>query len=148
MATSCRAEHDGGGRCPLIGTVFAVLGLFVAQTLLPPTIRYLLAGPGTRARLQIALGPRDHAPPLPALGGRAERALHNLQEALPVFLTAALLHVIQGTAEGQATLGAQIFLAARVLYVPAYLSGVPGLRSAVWIASWAGLGLLLAAFAR
>jgi uncharacterized MAPEG superfamily protein len=130
----------------MIGTVFAVLALFVAQTLLAPTIRYLLAGAG--ARLRVALGPRDEPPPLPVLGARAERALHNLQEVLPVFLTLALLHLQQGTAEGQATLGAQIFLIMRALYVPAYLSGVPGLRSAVWIGSWVGLGLMLAAFAR
>jgi uncharacterized MAPEG superfamily protein len=131
----------------MIGTVFAVLALFVAQTLLAPAIRYLLAGPGALDRLRVALGPRDEPPPLPVVGARAERALHNLQEALPVFLTLALLHLQQGSHEGGATLGAQIFLIMRALYVPAYLSGVPGLRSAAWVGSWVGLGLILAAFA-
>jgi uncharacterized MAPEG superfamily protein len=95
----------------------------------------------------VALGPRDDPPPQSAVGHRAERALRNLSEALPVFLTLALLHVSQGTAEGRATLGAQIFLAMRVLYVPAYLAGVPWVRSVIWCASWVGLGLMIAAFA-
>jgi uncharacterized MAPEG superfamily protein len=121
------------------GVILGVLALFVAQTLLAPSLRYLRGG------LWVALGPRDVQPPMPALGGRAERALHNLHEALPVFLTVALLHLLQGTHPGQATLGAQIFLGTRALYVPAYLSGIPGLRSAVWVSSWVGLGLMLAA---
>lgn len=128
----------------MVAAILAVLGLFVAQTMLSPTIRYLLAGEGTVGRVISALGPRDEAPPLSPLGARAGRALANLQEALPVFLTVALLHVAHGSGEGTATLGAWWFLAARVLYVPAYLSGVPGLRSAMWMASWLGLGAMLA----
>jgi uncharacterized MAPEG superfamily protein len=77
--------------------ILAVLALFVLQTLLPASFRYLLAGPGTARRLKIALGPRDTQPPMPPMGARAERALANLHEALPVFLTLALLHVFQGS---------------------------------------------------
>lgn len=119
-----------------------VLALFVGQTLLSPTLRYLAAGPGIAARLRTALGPRDAPPPETPLSGRAARALANLQEALPVFLTAAVLHVVRGTGEAAAP-WAFAFLAARVLYVPAYLSGVPGLRSAVWTTSWIGLSGLI-----
>ena len=35
-----------------------------------------------------------------------------------------------------------------VLYVPAYLTGVPGVRSAVWVGSWVGLAMMLAPFLR
>jgi len=127
----------------LICLILAVLALFVLQTILPASFRYLLAGPGTARRLHIALGPRDTQPPMPPIGARAERALGNLQEALPVFLTLALLHVFQGSEHALAIQGARVFLAARVLYVPAYLSGIFGLRSAVWVASWVGLGMML-----
>jgi uncharacterized MAPEG superfamily protein len=127
----------------LICLILAVLALFVLQTLLPASFRYLLAGPGTAQRLQIALGSRDTQPPMPPAGARAERALGNLHEALPVFLTLALLHVFQGNEHALAIQGAWAFLAARVLYVPAYLSGIFGLRSAIWIASWVGLGMML-----
>ena len=125
--------------------ILACLALFVAQTLLAPTIRYLLAGPGVGDRLRVALGPRDVQPPLSPIGSRAERALANLQEALPVFLTVALLHVALRTPAASAVDGAACFVVARLLYVPAYLSGVPGLRSLLWVASWVGLGMMLVA---
>lgn len=128
----------------MLHAILAVLGLFVVQTLLPPSIRYLLAGPGTAKRLQVALGPRDEQPPLSTTGRRAERALANMHEALPVFLALALLHVVRGTDAGSAVQGAWLFLAARVAYVPAYLSAVSGLRSIIWVASWIGLGLMIA----
>lgn len=128
----------------MLHAILAVLGLFVVQTLLPPSIRYLLAGPGTAKRLQVALGSRDEQPPLSTVGRRAERALANMHEALPVFLALALLHAVRGTDAGSAVLGAWLFLAARVAYVPAYLSAVFGLRSLIWVASWIGLGLMIA----
>jgi uncharacterized MAPEG superfamily protein len=82
---------------------------------------------------------------MPVLGARADRALANLQEALPVFLTLALLHVFRGTTEGLAVDGAWIFVALRAIYVPAYLSGIPVIRSLIWMASWVGLVMMLAA---
>lgn len=132
----------------MVYPIFAVLALFVLQTLLAPTVRYLLAGPGVGARVWTALGPRDDEPPLSAIGHRADRALRNLQEALPVFLTVALLHEAHGTGSGLAASGAWGFLAARVLYVPAYLSGIRGLRSTIWSASWIGLGAMIVALLR
>jgi uncharacterized MAPEG superfamily protein len=129
----------------LINLILFVLGLFVIQTLLPASFRYLLAGPGTGSRLKIALGSRDTQPPLSTMGGRAERALANMHEALPVFLTLALLHVSLGSQNELAVQGAWIFLIARALYVPAYLAGVFGVRSTIWVLSWFGLGMMTAA---
>ena len=117
-----------------------VLALFVLQTLLPGTFRYL-GGPGNK--LVLALGPRDNPPPQTTLGGRAERALVNMHEALPVFLTLALLNLIVGTAAALALTGATVFLIARLLYVPAYLLGIIGVRSLIWGASLVGLVMML-----
>jgi uncharacterized MAPEG superfamily protein len=128
----------------VIPWILAALGLFVVQTLLPSTFRFLLAKGAAGARLRTALGPRDEQPPLSPLGGRAQRAVANMQEALPVFLTLALLHVLQRSAGDLPKNGAAIFVIARAVYVPAYLSGIPGLRSAVWMASWVGLGMMIA----
>ena len=134
---------------PIVTTVIlGVLLLFVLQTLLPATIRYLLAGPGVGARLKIALGPRDSQPPLSIIGARAERALTNMYEALPVFLALALLLVVRGVNDGLAIQGAWLFLAARVLYVPAYLAGISGVRSVIWVASFAGLVMMAFALMR
>jgi uncharacterized MAPEG superfamily protein len=116
-----------------------VLAVFVVQTLIAPSLRYLNAPEGVLRSLRVALGPRDHQPPLPVLGERAARALANMHEALPVFISLALLHITRGTDTGPALSAAWVFLAARVLYVPAYLIGTPGVRSAVWTVGFASL---------
>jgi uncharacterized MAPEG superfamily protein len=129
----------------LIKLILFVLGLFVIQTLLPASFRYLFSGPGTGSRLKIALGARDTQPPLSTMGARVERALTNMHEALPVFLALAVLHVSLGLQNELAVQGAWLFLIARILYVPAYVAGVFGLRSTIWVASWIGLGMMTAA---
>lgn len=121
--------------------ILLVLALFVLQTLLPNRFRARPASGGSSV-LAEALGPRDDQPPLTRIGGRAERALANIQEALPVFLTLALLNLILGTGD-MATTGATVFLVARVLYVPAYLAGTIGVRTLIWIASVVGLVMML-----
>jgi uncharacterized MAPEG superfamily protein len=120
--------------------ILLVLALFVLQTLLPNRFRERPASGGSM--LAEALGPRDDPPPLTRIGGRAERALANMQEALPVFLTLALLNLILGTGDLAVT-GATVFLVARVLYVPAYLAGITGLRTLIWAAGVVGLVLML-----
>ncbi|HIL36443.1 MAG TPA: hypothetical protein EYG26_03080 [Planctomycetes bacterium] len=122
--------------------ILAVLGLFIAQTLLPSAI---LASSFRNRKLQrdYILGPRDISPPMPGAGERAERALNNMKEALPVFVTLALLAAIQGTSTTtSAQTGAMVFFFARLLYVPAYISGIRGIRSSLWVVSMGGLGML------
>jgi uncharacterized MAPEG superfamily protein len=121
--------------------ILLVLALFVVQTLLPNRFRDRPAS-GSGARLAEALGPRDDQPPLTRIGGRAERALANMHEALPVFLTLALLNLFLGTG-ALATTGATLFFVARLLYVPAYLAGVTGIRTLIWIAGVVGLVMML-----
>jgi uncharacterized MAPEG superfamily protein len=123
--------------------VLLVLALFVLQTLLPACFRYM-GGPNAGGKLSMALGPRDNPPPQTTVGGRAERALTNMHEALPVFLALALLNLIVGTGQAHlAITGATVFLVARVLYVPAYLAGIAGLRTLIWAASIVGLVMML-----
>lgn len=116
--------------------IFVVLLTFFVQCMLAPIVRYLL---NPKSSVKTALGPRDTQPAMPALGGRFERALRNLMEALPIFLTLALLAEQKGIAGGITKQGAAIFAIARIIYVPAYVSGVPGLRSAIWMVGSAGL---------
>lgn len=90
-------------------------------------------------------GARDGVmPPLSAVAERLKRAQDNLFETLPLFLGAVLIaHVSQRTS-GTTALGAQIYLAARVIYLPLYAFGVPTIRSLVWIVSIVGLGMVAA----
>jgi uncharacterized MAPEG superfamily protein len=126
----------------MVLVILLVLALFVIQTLMPERFRPR-ADAGTASKLAVALGPRDERPPQSQMGARAERALANMHEALPVFLALALLNLVVKTAGPLAINGAWVFLVARILYVPAYLSGITGVRTAIWIVGWVGLVLML-----
>jgi uncharacterized MAPEG superfamily protein len=85
---------------------------------------------------------RDDLPEASAVVGRGRRALANWQESFPPFVALALAAMVTGA---DASNGAMLFLAGRVLYLPLYLAGVPYLRSAVWTASVGGLAWMGAA---
>lgn len=88
-------------------------------------------------------GSRDAQPQDSTLRARALRASRNYQENLPVFLALAILALIVDTVNmPQALLGAQIFVIARIIYIPVYLAAVPFLRSVVFMVGLVGLGLM------
>ncbi|MEJ2000553.1 MAG: MAPEG family protein [Maritimibacter sp.] len=123
----------------MTGWILAVLVLHFVQTYLPSTARALSRDEVQKRYLR---GPRDEVPPAGLMVGRMERALKNLMESLPIFITLALLAEIRGLTEGWALTGAMVFTLARVAYVPAYGSGIPWLRSAVWSVGFAGLVMM------
>jgi uncharacterized MAPEG superfamily protein len=89
-------------------------------------------------------GPRDEAmPPLSAVAERLRRAQDNLYETLPLFIAAVLIAHAAGKENAQTLLGAQIYLVGRVVYVPLYAFGVRQVRSLVWLASTAGLIMIV-----
>jgi uncharacterized MAPEG superfamily protein len=90
------------------------------------------------------MGARDGAmPPLSAVAERLKRAQDNLFETLPLFIAAILIAHVADRNSALTTLGSQIYLACRVVYVPLYAFGVPVLRSLVWIGSAIGLGMIV-----
>lgn len=124
---------------PLLGT----LTFFVLSTLLPSWLGFFESSLTVREFLRWDIGPRDEKPLDSPLKERAERALANLKESLFVFLPLALLHLAWRVESSTALTGASIYLWARLFYTPAYLSGVPGLRSLCWAASWVGMITML-----
>lgn len=120
--------------------IVAVLALFFLQTFLPSMAR---AATHEAAQLAFLRGNRDTRPDAPVMAGRMERALSNMLEALPIFLPLALLAELQGGESGWSLTGAAIFFFARVAYVPAYGSGIPLLRSAIWTVGHVGLVIML-----
>jgi uncharacterized MAPEG superfamily protein len=124
--------------------ILAVLGLWVAQTFVAAGFRTVLAPNPQEATWDHMKG-KDRPPEPSLLGGRAARAQQNMAEALPVFLGLALLLEVQGTTSSLAWQGAAVFLIARVLYVPAYMAGILGVRSTVWGIGLVGLGMMVAA---
>lgn len=121
----------------LIILVLAVLLAFVQLTLY--AIRANLDhGP------DYALSPRDHAPERPAtlMTARLRRAYENHLETLPLFAIAVLVAHVSGASNWITALAAQIYLAARIAYVPCYAFGWR-LRSLMW--SVAALAILVIA---
>lgn len=91
-------------------------------------------------------GPRDDGQkPKGALAGRAERASANFRETYPGFLALCLALALTGDSSGWGFTGALLWFAARVVYLPLYLAGVPVVRSLVWAAGLFGLAVMFAA---
>ena len=85
-------------------------------------------------------GPRDGGRrPTGILAGRAERASANFRETYPGFLVLCLALALAGDPSGWGMMGALLWFAARIVYLPLYLSGIPAIRSLVWMLSLAGL---------
>jgi len=89
-------------------------------------------------------GPRDEQmPPLSPVAGRLQRAQANFFETFPLFAAAALIVALVGRGTGTTAIGAQLYLAARVIYLPLYAFGVPYIRSLAFLAATAGLVMVL-----
>jgi uncharacterized MAPEG superfamily protein len=81
--------------------------------------------------------------PLTGIAGRLERALRNFLETFPLFLAAILLVELAGRTGRLSALGAEMYLGARVVYVPLYVAAVPLIRSLVWNVATVGIALIL-----
>lgn len=98
-----------------------------------------------RADLSWGLGPRDEARPLIGVAGRLERAFSNFLETFP-FFAAAVITAYLAAKLGPLTLwGSALYVAARALYVPLYASGIPTVRTLVWLVSLVGVLMVTAA---
>jgi uncharacterized MAPEG superfamily protein len=90
------------------------------------------------------MGARDEAlePPAPIVG-RLARAQANFFETFPIFAAAALIVSVAHLTDRWTAIGALIWVAARVVYLPLYGFGIPYVRTAVWLASVVGIALVL-----
>lgn len=97
--------------------------------------------------LPYAMSPRDEGrEPRSVYARRIRRALNNLLETYPAFVGLALALVISGKAGGVGAIGAEIYLAARVLYLIVYAAGVSVVRTLFWSLSIFGLIMMLVRF--
>lgn len=94
--------------------------------------------------MKIGFSNRDQLPEATPLGGRAVRAATNTLENFLLFVALALTAQVAGLGE-EATLGAQVFVWARVVYLPVYWAGITYVRSLVWGVGAAGLVMMLLA---
>ena len=92
------------------------------------------------------VGARDGVPPpISAVAGRLDRAYRNFMETFPFFAAAVLSAHAMGRFGWMTLIGSQIYLLARIIYLPLYAAGIPGIRTLVWLVSMFGLLLVIAA---
>lgn len=82
--------------------------------------------------LDYTTGSRDEQRVLSGVGGRLQRAYHNHIEGMVYYGAAVLLVSLSDASSPTSQTAAWMYLASRCAYLPAYVSGVPFLRSAIW----------------
>jgi uncharacterized MAPEG superfamily protein len=111
-------------------------------------VQFVLMAVPVSAQLGIAYtgGNRDEQKQAWGVPGRLKRALDNHFEGLVMF-TIAVVVVVLGEASTPTTeTAAWTYLVARILYVPAYVSGIFLVRSLIWSVGFiATLVMLLSA---
>ena len=127
-----------------LDTEFTMLALAVVLGLFQLLIA-ARAGNSQRG-LRWNVGARDAAPPsVGKVAGRLERAYRNFMETFVFFAVAIVLCALAGRHNWATIWGAEIYLAARIIYLPLYAFGVPVLRTLVWLMGTLAIILLLVA---
>lgn len=85
------------------------------------------------------VGARDEDIRPAGAAGRLDRAQRNFLETFAIFAAAVLMSHALGKEGGVGAVGAVVYLAGRVLFLPLYWMGVPWLRTFSWNAATAGL---------
>jgi len=90
---------------------------------------------------------RDRPPSrqMSVLTGRLHRAMNNHFEGLILFTLAVVVVTLSGQSSAVTQTAAWLFLAARLLYVPAYAFGWRPWRSAIWGVGWAATLVMMLA---
>lgn len=127
-----------------LSTEFTMLALAVLLGLFQLMIA---ARTGNSQRgLKWNVGARDQpAPPVSAVAGRLERASRNFMETFPFFAVIVILLALVGRHNWATVWGSEVYLAARIVYLPLYGFGVPAVRTLVWLIALLAILLLLAA---
>jgi uncharacterized MAPEG superfamily protein len=90
------------------------------------------------------VGARDEdLPPPNVMTGRTARAQANYAETFPIAIVALLGVVIAERTSSMTALGGWLWLGARIVYLPLYMSGIKVVRTLVYTASIVGLALVI-----
>ena len=121
--------------------------LLLAWAVVIGVVQLLWAAVAARRQqnLKWASGPRDEPMPITGVAARLDRAFRNFMETFPLFAVAILAAAAMGKFGPLTLWGAGLYVAMRAVYVPIYASGVPRIRSLVWMISLVGLLMVVAA---
>ena len=114
-------------------TILALYGLLIVVVVLLNVLTAM-----SQVGLMTLGGARDDMPALTGVAGRVERTLTNSVVAMALFAPAVLILSAKDSFTSGSLLAAQIFLIARVVFVPIYAFAipVPFLRTIVWMAGF------------
>tara|TARA_R110001606_G_scaffold139418_2_gene277884 strand:- start:741 stop:1130 length:390 start_codon:yes stop_codon:yes gene_type:complete len=108
-------------------SILALYGLLVAVTLVLQATGYM-----NKLGMGYLMSSRDEQHTVTGMTARLDRALNNSIVAMALFAPAVLIIVLRDASSAQTILMAQIFLLARLVYVPAYIFGIIGVRTLAW----------------
>ncbi|MFK7836693.1 MAG: MAPEG family protein [Sulfitobacter sp.] len=118
-------------------TLLAAYGLLVLITILLQVLGSLQS-----LSMGYLMSARDEPREVGKMTGRITRALNNSVTAMVLFAPAVLLLVVQDKTDANSLLAAQVFLIARIIYLPVYALGVPAIRTLAWLAGFAATAVL------
>ncbi len=110
-------------------------------------VQFVLMAVPVNLQLGVAYtgGSRDEPQTATGVPGRLKRALENHFEGLILFTIATVVVVLGDASTSVTQTSAWIYLWARILYVPAYASGIYGVRSLIWGVGFVATGVMLVA---
>jgi uncharacterized MAPEG superfamily protein len=110
-------------------------------------VQFVLMAVPVNLQLGVAYtgGNRDEQKQATGVPGRLKRALDNHFEGLIMFTIAVLVVVLGNASTPLTQVCAWVYLWARVLYVPAYASGVFLVRSLIWGVGFIATAIMLVA---
>ena len=120
------------------------LWILIASAGLTWLLIMVAATPGLLADPMWAAGNRDTPAKQPAWADRADRAAQNMKENLPLFAILVLVLHVSGSSDWLSTLGAEIFLGARLVHALVYMVGIAWVRTGIWGVSIVGMGMMAA----
>jgi uncharacterized MAPEG superfamily protein len=91
------------------------------------------------------VGARDDDLRPQGLAGRLDRAQRNFMETFPIFAAAVLMAAVLGRENRLIEVGALMYLAGRIAFLPLYAAGVRWLRTFSWNIATLGLAMVIVA---
>ncbi|MEW9921057.1 MAPEG family protein [Marimonas sp. MJW-29] len=117
--------------------ILAAYGLLVLLTILLQVL-----GSMQTLSMGYLMSARDEPREVGRMTARIRRALDNSVTAMALFAPAVLLLEVQDRTTDATLLAAQVFLIARIIYLPVYALGVPAIRTLAWLAGFAATAVL------
>ena len=110
-------------------------------------LHLLATGMVTTTQFGIAYGlsSRDEKREPTGMGARLVRAYANFMQSFPFFIAAVVAAALANRHSTMTVYGAELYLAARLIYIPCYVFNVIGVRTLAYIAGIVGIVMVLSA---